>query len=409
MAKSIVHYTFLFFLLTALSGVVMRLFPFLKDAFLPYDHILHAHSHLAMLGWQFISVFVLFVLIFKGQMKRSKEANAIGISLVVVSFLMFLAFLYQGYGVISIVLSTLHIFVEYWAAFFIFRQIKNSETRKAPSSLFIKGSLIALILSSIGPYSLGFISANGLKDYAIFDMAIYFYLHFQYNGWLTLALIGLILYLFYKKGIPVHTLQIKRGFWIYFLALFPSYLLSVLWVEELGTISYAVGALGGIGQWFGVLYILLAFKPSVSKWKHHFSNMIQLGLGITASLLLLKSTFELGLLSPGLAELVYQTRSVIIGYLHLTLLGFISIFILILFFIVNIIPNTKIAKIGSTIFLIGFVLNEIFLFLQSLLDWLNVGGLPFYLEGLLVASILLAISILFLWASITKTTLHKSN
>src|SRR5699024_32980 len=238
---------------------------------IPYTNVLHAHSHLAILGWAFLGTFIIFLSIQWDYNKRKKEAKAISVTLFITSLVMFIAFLYQGYGLVSIILSTLHIFVEYWTASFIFRHLKMGSFRSQISNLFIKGSffsllllslvtffftsivmfiaflyqgyglvsiilstlhifveywtasfifrhlkmgafrsqisnlfikgsLVALLLSSLGPFALGYISSTGMKESAFFDMAIYFYLHFQYNGLLYLFLIGLLItILHYKK------------------------------------------------------------------------------------------------------------------------------------------------------------------------------------------------------------------
>src|SRR5699024_1553978 len=191
--------------------------------------------------------------------KRKKEAKAISVTFFITSLVMFIAFLYQGYGLVSIILSTLHIFVEYWTASFIFRHLKMGAFRSQISNLFIKGSLVALLLSSLGPFALGYISSTGMKESAFFDMAIYFYLHFQYNGWLYLFLIGLLITILHYKKITLSTSLLTASFWIYFIALFPGYLLSILWVD-VGTSGSVLAIVGSIGQWVGVLCLLFAFK-----------------------------------------------------------------------------------------------------------------------------------------------------
>src|SRR5699024_7695639 len=112
----------------------------------------------------------------------SDLAILITCTILLVSLVMFAAFLYQGYGLYSIIISTIHIFIEYWAAIFIWQQLRKREEFATTGRLFIKGSLVALVISSLGPFSLGFIAANGLKDSFIVDMTIYFYLQFKYNG-----------------------------------------------------------------------------------------------------------------------------------------------------------------------------------------------------------------------------------
>lgn len=400
MPKIFVHFTFLFFVLTALSGVLMRAYPFYPNISIPYTNILHAHSHLAILGWAFLGVFILFLFISWTKINRKKEAIVLTYTLFVISLLMFAAFIYQGYAVFSIVMSTLHIFVEYWAASFIYRHIKNRHAEHRTANLFIKGALIALVISSIGPYALAYISANGMKDSYLFDMAIYFYLHFQYNGWLTLFLFGLFILLLYSSKIQSRRSLVHIGFWLYFIALIPGYFLSVLWAD-LGSSSEAVAVIGSIGQWAGVVCILLAVKQVWKKIKISFSKLTVVCIWIALALLFGKSTMELGLISPSLAHLIYDTRSVIIGYLHFTLLGFISIFILTQYQMIGILQPNRNTRNGFIIFFIGFILNELLLFYQALAEWINLPSPPFYTQNLLAASVLLLSGLIILWISST--------
>lgn len=396
MIQRYVHISFLFFIITALSGVWMRFSPFVTKHPIPYDHILHAHSHLAMLGWAFLGSFIIFLVIFRKSIDQKKQAAAICFTLFLVSTVMFLAFLYQGYGVFSIIMSTLHIFTEYWAAVFIYKQLKKQMNMPTSAYLFFIGSLFTLILSSIGPYALGFISANGWKESPFFDIAIYFYLHFQYNGWLTMFLIGLFIVILQSKKIQLKESVWKTGFWFYFLSLFPGFILSILWFEGLA-FGPIFAFIGGIGQWIGVIIILILCYQARTALKGQIAKLTLFCLDMTCLFLFLKSTMELGLMIPSLEELVYETRHVIIGYLHLTLLGFISVFILTQYQLVGIYSKSTLHTIGFRVFFIGFAINELLLFLASLLDWTTQAVIPYLNEGLLIASILLACGILLIW------------
>lgn len=402
MLNKYIHLTFFFFLLVALSGIFMRMYPYFSNQNIPYENVLHAHSHLALIGWEFLAVFLIFLAIDWKNVAQKKQAISISITLIIVSFLMFISFLMQGYGIFSIIMSTLHIFVEYWAALFIYQQMKNKKSIFNIPNLFINGALCALFLSSIGPYALAFISANGWKDHVSFDMSVYYYLHFQYNGWLTLFLIGIFIFILQMKKIPFNKEQLKLGFWLYFFALFPSYLLSILWVEQFGTFMHILGTIGSIGQWISVIIILFALRKRFIVYKDEFSPLTNVTITISFLLLFMKSTLELGLISPTLAALIYDTRSVIIGYLHLTLLGFISIFILAQFMMLKILSTNMRAIVSFTIFFIGFFIMEILLFLEGLTSWLGHSTIPFYLEGLLVTAVLLAIGVFGLWMSLNK-------
>ncbi len=232
-------------------------------------------------------------------------------------------------------------------------------------------------------------------------MAIYFYLHFQYNGWLTLFLLGMFIMIIDREKIALPPRLVKAAFWIYFLSLFPGYFLSVLWVD-LGVLVQILAVVGSIGQWIGIMLLLFACRRVWNSLLQQYSKSIVLLLGLTLLLLFAKSTMELGLISPGLAELVYDTRSIVIGYLHLTLLGFVSIFIITQYRMVGIIRSSKIFHVGFILFFVGLLLNEIILFIQGLLQWLQLPSLSFLTEGLLIASVFLLVGIVIKWISFLK-------
>lgn len=391
--KKYVYSTFLFFILTALTGIWMRVYQLSPMAWIDYDHILHAHSHVALLGWIFIGVFIIFLTLYK-KTGAKKQAFIILLALFISSLLMFFAFLYQGYGLYSIALSTIHIFVEYWAGIFIVKHLKKQRMPKS-AKCFIIGGVIALFISSIGPYALAIISATGGKNLVWYDMSVYFYLHFQYNGWLTLMLIGLFIAILAERKIAMNESLLRHAFWTYFIAIFPGYLLSALWAD-LGITVQVIATIGIIGQSIGVVLVILAFKDAFIQARTEFSGLTWWMLLLTFALLLIKSTMELGMIHPGLAELVNTTRSVIIGYLHLTLLGFISMFILVQYQMQGIAKVDRYCIYSFIIFFTGFVLNEMLLFLDALGQWTKFFTIPHFNEGLLLASILLGTGVVML-------------
>ena len=113
MLRFFVQVSFLFFSLVALTGAWMRYYPFAPGTSIPYSHVLHAHSHFALLGWAFMGCFVLFLHFFWERIRHKKQAILAASAMAGISLAMLFAFLYQGYGPLSIAVSTLHIFAEY--------------------------------------------------------------------------------------------------------------------------------------------------------------------------------------------------------------------------------------------------------------------------------------------------------
>ncbi|MEI3614638.1 hypothetical protein [Pseudogracilibacillus sp. SO30301A] len=403
MPKYVTHCAFFFLAITALSGVWMRLYAISTPSqIVAYDHILHAHSHAAILGWTFLAVFIIFLKLAWEHLQQKKQATILIIVTFLITFSMTIAFIWQGYALYSIILSTTHILIEYWALIFVYRSLKKVPDIPAVSKTFIKGALLTLFISSIGPWSLGAIGSQGLQHLPIFDMAVYFYLHFQYNGWLYLILIGLFLYLLVKKGISLPTKILKVSFWIYIFALFPGYFLSVLWYD-FRVIGIVFGAFGAIGQLVGVLTLCFAIFQIRFDIAENFSKRVRLLLGLSFLLLLSKTVMELALLHLPFANLIYETRSVVVGYLHLTLLGFISLLILSLFQMGQLLDEKNpFVRMGLATFIIGFTLNEIILFISGLFKWLDLTYLPFENELLLFAAILLFVGTLSIWSNVFK-------
>lgn len=381
----------------------MRLFPFSTVAHqVNYDHILHAHSHIAILGWTFLATVLLYIYVMWEHLPRKREAKWMIVLTAIISFVMFFAFLYQGYALYSIILSVMHIFIEYWVVLFIFRTIKYNHNIPRIAAMFFKAGGIMLVISSIGPFALGAIASMGLRTSPLFDMAIYFYLHFQYNGWLYLMLIGFIIVFLKKHHISLCEKWLKISFYTYTIALFPGFLLSILWYD-LGMVSYLLGAIGGIGQFIGVGLLLLVIWEVRQKIKAKFDQLFYHLITISLSILFIKAFLELGLSVPALAAVVYDTRHVVIGYLHLTLLGFVTLLLFALFHLTELIRvNRQIYQFGIYTFIIGFCINEFVLFTATLFEWMGIGAFPLQNSLLLIASITMLISVFFIWLPTSK-------
>lgn len=399
------HISLFFLTITALSGIWMRLYFVAPNAqTLPFEHILHGHSHMAILGWTFLAMFVLYVKLTWESMPKKKHAIAILYTILVVTLMMFIAFLYEGYATYSIILSVIHIFVEYWVIIFIWITLKYIPHMTRTLRLFMYASLLSLFLSTLGPFSLGAIAANGLRESPLFEMAIYFYLHFQYNGWLFFMLIGLFLFFLQKNKITYNEKWIQCSFWIYFISLFPAYFSAILWYD-IGIGGYIAAFIGVIGQCIAILLLIGTIFPAYHSFHALFSKHMKISYIFVAFILLMKQFMEFGLLIPGFSSLIYETRSVIIGYLHLTLLGFITMFILNLYQSTQLLDETKKrVTYGIAIFLGGFVVQEVILFCSALFAWTNGWIIPYQNELLLSATILLLVGICSIWTTVCKQT-----
>src|SRR5690625_8009625 len=92
------------------------------------------------LVWAFLGSLCILLAVLWPSIKNKLHSILLTITLSITSVLMFIAFLIQGYGLYSIILSTIHIFIEYWAIIFIYQQRKIQKRRSSIGTLFIKRS-----------------------------------------------------------------------------------------------------------------------------------------------------------------------------------------------------------------------------------------------------------------------------
>ena len=145
-----------FFLFVAFLGALMRFIYLQEIPFLDYKYILHAHSHTAMLGWGFTAL--AGALVFSMLTKHRSMVpyrNALIVN-TVAGLGMFITFLYQGYGALSIAFSTLHVFVAYYFSKHFLNDIKITPSSNA--KIFAKWSVYLMLLSTLGLWSIAPVS-----------------------------------------------------------------------------------------------------------------------------------------------------------------------------------------------------------------------------------------------------------
>ena len=138
---------------------------------------------------------------------------------------MLCSFPFQGYALFSIVFSTLFLLASYWFTWFFLKHTPVA-LKKTNSYKCMRISLWYLVISSLGPWALGAIM-NTLGAQSIwYRLAIYFYLHFLYNGWMLLALVGIVFYIFEQHKIIVSKKAFRNFFWSLNLGVLLSFFLS---------------------------------------------------------------------------------------------------------------------------------------------------------------------------------------
>ena len=377
-----IHYCVPFFnlLLAALLGVLLRsafVYPLEGMTFL---YVLHGHSHVALLGWLYLLIYVLFVDEFALDTPREHRFYRRLFWVTQISVLgMALTFPFQGYAWPSIFFSTLHILCSY---IFVYRLWRYSTFKQKQQALWVKTALFFMFFSTIGVWCLG--PAIGLmgKATAFFQLCIQFFLHFQFDGWFFTASLALLFSFVFSLD---HTAKPRLVFWVlWIISVALTYALPVSWYIEAPLLYYLNGG-GVVLQTIAIMglsrSVLKAYKkrPKLSLW---LDSLVALALGS----IVIRLVVQLLTLFAPLATALNGLRSWIVGFIHLNMLGIFTAFGLWFLLQKRKIGWGTATKIGIVCLLLGFVLTEGLLGLQgaqqflrfSLLDAHTVAVLLFW-------------------------------
>ncbi len=397
MMKTAVKFTFFYLLIVAGTGVWMRSMPFLPELGLPFEHLRHAHSHLAFLGWVYAAFMLAMSAAFlpKGVFETPPFQRIFWLTQLS-ACCMFAAFLGQGYGAVSIAFLTLHTAHAY--LFFGFFIKKARLCWSKASTFFVLGAIFSFILSSLGPFAIPFITVFADGNPVQMKMAIHFYLHFHYNGWFVFALLAVLFKTLENESLALSLPAAKWQFGLMFAGLFPAYFLLIPFVEvpEWAT---ALVEMGLVAQWLGMV-IFAAANYRKLRAQLEFKTPAGLLLPFSFGILFVKYTVELLTLTPALSALAKSANHFLtIGWLHLLFLGCITPFLWWVFEKSGWATwRNRLSTWGFGFFLVGFIGSEILLFATGLGYF--VANLPLWLltfSALIFGGVLMLSPGIFIW------------
>lgn len=385
-AKLQIFTALFYFLIAASLGIILRMFP-VNNVNANYKYLVHTHSHIALLGWVYVALTsILFYLFIKKEFQKKYTVVFWFTQLTILGMLF--SFPITGYALFSIIFSTLFLICSYW--FYSFFRKHNACKRGSYSYKFISTSLLFMIISSIGPWALGIIMNTLGNTSHWYKNAIYFYLHFQYNGWFILCLLGLFLFLLEKNKIQISSKKIEVFYKLMIISCCLTLFLSFLWIKP-NAIIYIISIIGAILQLVAIIIfhkIIVQIKNELTKKLMPFS--IQL-LKFIYLLFVFKIVLQLLTTVPYFAGLTSQIIDFVIGYLHLTFLGIVSIS---LFVFLSEFKLIKLSKFWTQIYLLGFILSEILIFYKGFCNWQQMSIINNYYSILFIVSTFIPISIL---------------
>lgn len=377
-----------YFFLIAILGAMLRLFPIVSFSS-NYKFIVHTHSHVALLGWVYTALSTIIYKQYLQNANIAKKYNRIFWFTQVTIIGMLVTFPFTGYALFSILFSTLFLISSYLFAWLIFKSTPL-KLKQRNSYKLIRIALWYMIISSLGPWMLGIIMQTSGQGSSLYKNAIYFYLHFQYNGWFIIAIIGIFLYILEQHSIQFSTKVFKQFFWQLNSGVIATFLISILWMTPPLLIN-SLAAIGSIFQLIAFGLLLKLIIANKSKINSVFSSFLNTIFKISTGLFLIKLILQLTVCIPFIANLVSYNVDFVIGYLHWIFLGVVSIPILTFLFYYQLAIKSK---TFLAIYILGFVLTECLLFYKGIVIWLQLKLITNYYLYLAIASGILLLAIL---------------
>ncbi len=376
-----------YFLLIALLGVFLRLFQIVE---LPvnYKFLVHAHSHVALLGWVYTALTTLIYKQYLVDAPIEKKYRTLFWFTQATIVGMLLTFPFTGYALFSIVFSTLFLFASYRFIWF-FMRYTSQEQKRTNSYKCTHIALWYMAVSSMGPWALGIIMNTAGSGSELYRNAIYFYLHFQYNGWFVMALFGILVHILEQYETVFPKSGFRQFFWTMNTGVVATFGLSLLWMKPPIWI-YWVSGLGAVMQILAMGTFIGQLFRFGKVLKKRSQKKFRVLLKIVGLLFLFKLLFQLLGAFPYWATAISSNIDLIIGYLHWTFLGVVSMALLAFLYHFGFI---RLTRRSAMIYLFGFALTEGLIFYKGLVVWSKAPLVDHYFWYLAMASGVLLIAI----------------
>lgn len=379
-----------FFVAATALGLLLRIQALFPIEGLNYAYFLHSHSHTAFHGWVYNAFFALALQVFVPPARRASFGLLFLVTQVATVGMM-VTFPFQGYALESILFSSLHVAC---SAVFAWKLLRQSETAPA-ARVAMRWAFGFMFLSAAGPVALGPLAAADLRSSPWYAMSIYFYLHFQYNGWFLFFLKALGFQRLVDIDTPELTLHAARA--VHWLAAgtLLTVTLSALWMLPPGWV-YVVGMVGAVLQLVGCAHLMRWVRGGGQRV---FTRRLARNLGALAlAAFLLKHGMQFASAWPVVTDVAIQ-RTAVIGFLHLVFLGIVSPMLIAWAFELDWLHDRATALTGLALLAFGATVTELTLFSQALpgmISWMRPW--PRVGETLMIAGGLMLIGVVLLGA-----------
>jgi hypothetical protein len=386
--------------IVAFLGFVLRSKILFSIPFLDFKNILHAHSHFAFGGWITLCLLTLMTYeILPAERSGRPVYKWLLTGILINAVGMLLSFPFQGYAFFSILFSTLFIFVSYAFTGVFIRDLLHSSASR-PVRILVITALLSLSLSSVGPFTLAYILASHSINTLLYRDSIYTYLHLQYNGFFSLSVFALLINYFFSSFDERAIKKVSRFATWLAISVFPTLCLSYLWHFNNAVIR-SIAFTGCVTLVIMLFHFVKMMGASAKTFTVLHPFVRKIGL-LSMIAFVLKSLIQTGIIFPEIGNKVFGDRPIIIGYLHLVMLGFVTLYLL------THLMHTGYFKISRgtikpavTLFTSAIILNEVVLMTQGLTAMIMLGSNT-YPWLLWIAAILLFVGAVLIVVSALK-------
>jgi len=322
--KKVWQLSLLSFIIAAVTGFLYRygmLYP-VPDS-LNFANIRHAHSHLMFFNWVSppIMIWIASQLISSSDTRTAAKFNSCFYVMIFLGFLSYPFFLFYGYHSVPIgsaalplaaIISGLVMLTWYWFALLYFQH--RTAVNNSLSFLFFDGALIALLISSLGAWGVSIFQFTPVDSPQISSAMTHFFLAVFTEGWAVLGVLGIM----WQKA-ETSELPLNSG-WLWQPILFGSMLIFPFSLSE-SVITPAMHYTAKFGT------VLIAGSLTVNFYLLVKSGSLKGLIWKTIlGLIALKILFQFAAVLPtGIWPGEHGLR---VLYLHLLLLGIVSILLI---------------------------------------------------------------------------------
>lgn len=291
-------------------GVLMRLVFVGFDAGLPFDHLLHAHSHTLYFGWAAIGILVGAIDLLPGCSRAlSRAAWALSLTFPVVLG----GFLAVGYSpatiaISSVVMGAWYVMVSLWWR--ATRGMKNGTV------FLFRSAFGYLLAASVGVWVLGFLQVTEIGTPLSEALAVHAFL-FGFAWFLVFGVVGMIMDGAAGKGLILDTDSISRASRWWTPLAFLTFPLGVPGGPEvigLGPLARVSGVLLLYPGWLWARTLWKGARPSRWKWTW---RLVAVWFAIAAWGIAVVAVLGSEALTDG-------GRQGVVIYLHVLLVGFVT-------------------------------------------------------------------------------------